>query len=151
VYSVEQDGNAGDVNSGEEISGELVVACGDCSEVLERIKEALDEVALTVEREVAMSLDVAVGFRRDHRGDASFGQGVDERVGIEGLVAEDGGRIDVLDEGLGAGEIGVLTRREHDMDRIAQGINEHMNLGGQSAARSADGLIAVFFGAPALC
>jgi hypothetical protein len=35
--------------------------------------------------------------------------------------------------------------------RISQGIDKGMDFGGQSAARSADGLFAVFFRAPALC
>jgi hypothetical protein len=45
----------------------------------------------------------------------------------------------------------ILARAEHHLDRIAEGVDEHMNLGGQSAAGSTDGLRAVFFWAPALC
>jgi hypothetical protein len=44
-----------------------------------------------------------------------------------------------------------LARCEHQLDGIAQGVDERMNLGGQSTARSADRLRAVFFRAPALC
>jgi len=44
-----------------------------------------------------------------------------------------------------------LTWREHHIDRIAERIDEDVNLGGQSAAGSADRLFAVFFRAPALC
>jgi hypothetical protein len=45
----------------------------------------------------------------------------------------------------------ILARAEHHLDRIAEGIDERVNLGGQSAAGSADGLRTVFFWAPALC
>jgi hypothetical protein len=45
----------------------------------------------------------------------------------------------------------VLAGRKHQFDRIAQSVDERMNLGRQSAARSADRLRAVFFRAPALC
>jgi hypothetical protein len=45
----------------------------------------------------------------------------------------------------------VLAGRKHEFDRIAQSVDERMNLGRQSAARSADRLRAVFFRAPALC
>ena len=38
----------------------------------------------------------------------------------------------------------ILPRRQHQAERIAQGINQHVNFGGQSSARSADGLRAVF-------
>jgi hypothetical protein len=45
----------------------------------------------------------------------------------------------------------ILARAEHHLDRIAEGVDERVNLGGQSAAGSTDGLRAVFFGGPALC
>jgi hypothetical protein len=44
-----------------------------------------------------------------------------------------------------------LARREHHVDRIAERIDQNVDFGGQSAARAADRLLAVFFRAPALC
>jgi hypothetical protein len=44
-----------------------------------------------------------------------------------------------------------LTGCEHKLHRIAQRIDERVDFGAQSAARSADRLFAVFFRAPALC
>jgi hypothetical protein len=44
-----------------------------------------------------------------------------------------------------------LARCEHQFDRVAQGIDERVKFGGQSAARSTDRLRTVFFRAPALC
>ena len=52
---------AGQLNSGEENFGELVVACGGGPKVLEFIEEAHDEVAFAVEREVAIALDLSIG------------------------------------------------------------------------------------------
>jgi hypothetical protein len=48
------------VNSGEEISREFIVACGDGSELLEFIEEAFDKIALAIEREGAGALCEAV-------------------------------------------------------------------------------------------
>jgi hypothetical protein len=45
----------------------------------------------------------------------------------------------------------VLSWRKHQLDGIAQRIDERVNLGAQSAARAADRLRTVFFAAPALC
>jgi hypothetical protein len=45
----------------------------------------------------------------------------------------------------------ILARVEHHPDGIAERIDERLNLGGQSAAGSADGLRTIFFWAPALC
>ena len=54
-------------------------------------------------------------------------------------------------ERFSASQIVILARAEHHLDRIAEGIDERVNFGGQSAAGSADGLRTVFFWAPALC
>jgi len=45
----------------------------------------------------------------------------------------------------------VLPWCQHQAARITQGIDERVDFGGQSSARSADRLRAVFFRAPALC
>jgi hypothetical protein len=44
-----------------------------------------------------------------------------------------------------------LPRREHQLDGIAKGVDERVDFGCQSAAGTADRLLAVFFRAPALC
>ena len=98
---------------GEEISGELVVACSDSSKVLELVEEALDEIALAVECEVAIPRVFAVGFRRDDWSDRLLGEGIDERVGIEGLVGNHGVGIGGINEVLCTSEIMSLAWREH--------------------------------------
>jgi hypothetical protein len=139
------------MNSGEEISGKFVVACGDGTKVFELVEEALDEVAFAIEREIAIPLGPAVGLRRDDRSDSPLGQGVDERIGVEGLVADQGIGIGIFDQRLGPSQIMGLTWREQQVDGIAESIDERVDFGGQSAAGAADRLRAVFFRAPALC
>ena len=78
-------------------------------------------------------------------------EGSHEGVGFGRLVGDQSAGIDGFDERLGASQIVILARAEHHLDRIAEGIDERVNFGGQSAAGSADGLRAVFFWAPALC
>ena len=139
------------MNSGKEISGKFVVACGDSAEVFELVEEALDEIAFAVERVVACPLHFAVGLWRDYRGDFVLGESLDQRIGVVGLIGEQGAWIGAVDQRLRAGQIVRLPRRKHQFDRIAQGIDQGMDFGGQSAAGSADRLLAVFFRAPALC
>ena len=74
-----------------------------------------------------------------------------QRISVVGLVAEQGLRIDAVEQRLRAGQIVGLSRREHQFDGIAERIDQGVDFGGQSAARSADRLRAVFFRAPALC
>ena len=135
----------------EKISGEFIVARGNGAKVLEFIEEALDEVAFTVKREVASPRDLAVGLRGNHRGDLPLGKGVDQRIGIVGLVADQSLWIDPSKQRLRASQIVGLTGREHHVDGIAERIDQDVDFGGQPAARSADRLLAVFLGAPALC
>jgi len=48
------------MKAGEEISGGLLVARCDCSKMLDRVEEALDDVAFAVEREVAIAFDFPI-------------------------------------------------------------------------------------------
>ena len=119
--------------------------------MFELVEEALDEIAFTVEGEVARARGFSVGFGGDDGGDRSIVEGGDEGVGVEGLVSDQSAGIDGFDQRFSTNEIVILARAEYDLDRIAKGVDERVNLGGQSAAGSADGLRAVFFWAPALC
>src|SRR6266550_9302190 len=69
------------------VSRKLVVTCGDGAEVLEQIEEALDQIAFTIECEVALPLDVSVGLGRNHRSDSTLGESFDERIGVISFVA----------------------------------------------------------------
>jgi hypothetical protein len=140
------------LNGGEEVACELVVACGDGSEVLELVEEPFDEVAFSVEGEVALARGDAIDLWRDDRGDAPRLQGQDQSVGVIGLVGQEGSRTDPGQQRLGLAKIGGLAGGQRDADRIAQSVDDDVDLGGQSASGTADGLVlAVFFRAPALC
>ena len=128
------------MDGGEENLGELVVTRGDGPEMFELVEKTLNEIAFAVEGEVARARGFSVGFGWDDRDDRSIVEGGDEGAGIDGF-----------DERLSASQIVILARAEHHLDRIAEGVDERVNLSGQSAAGSADGLRAVFFWAPALC
>ena len=90
-------------------------------------------------------------MRRNHRGDLPLGEDVDEGVAIICLVADQGRRIGIAKQRLSADKIVGLSWRKHQLDGVAQRIDERVNFGAQSAARSTDRLLAVFFRAPALC
>jgi len=114
------------------------------------IEEALDEVSFAVEREIAGPWHLRC-FWRNHRGDTSLGESVDQRICVVCLVAKQGLRVDAFEQGLRTSQVMSLSRRQHQFDGIAQGINEGVDFGRQSAAGSTDRLLAVFFCAPALC
>jgi hypothetical protein len=118
--------------------------------------------ALRVEGKITSPRCLAVGFRRNHGGDFALGattnwpeisspERIEQRVGVVRFVANQSLWISLLKQRLCASQIVGLPRREHQIDRIAEGIDKGVNFSGQSAAGSADRLLAVFFRAPALC
>ena len=139
------------MNSGEEISGEFIVARGAGAKVLELVEEALDEVAFAVEREVAVPRDLAIGFWGDHRTDLPPLESLDQQIGVVSLVPDQSPGIDVFDQRLCASQIVGLPGREPQLDGVAEGVDQRADFGRQSAPGSADRLLAVFFRAPALC
>ena len=145
LSSVEEDDSRDQLNCGEKICRQLVVSGRDGAKVLHLVEEALDEIALAVKREIAVPLGLAVGFWRDDRRYFPLREAIDEQISIVGLVCDQGVRIGVFNQVLGASQIVDLPCREHQVGGIAQGVDESMDFRGQSAARSTDRLVAVFF------
>ena len=148
---VEQDDSRDQLDGGKKISSKFIVACGNGSIVLDFVEKSLDEVAFAIEREITITLHLAVGLWRDHWSDCPLIERADQRIGVVSLVGEQRTRIGIFEQRLRTSQIMVLPWRQHQVDRIAQSVDQRMDFGGQSSARSADGLRAVFFRAPALC
>ena len=140
------------MQAGEEIARGFFVAGRDASELFEELKETLDEVAFGVEGEVAIASDLAVRLWRDDRLDGSHFEAFDEGVGVVAFVAEAGLRLHFSGEGFSLGDVVDLAASEAERQRIAESVDDHMDLGGRAAARAAYGLVETpFLRAPALC
>ena len=73
-------------------------------------------------------------------------------VGVEGFVGDQRVGLHVGQQLVGADQIVGLAAGQMEADRIAEGIDQGVDLGAQSAARAPDRLVlAGFFWAPALC
>lgn len=131
--------------------GEFVVARSDASELLDATEETLDQIAIFVEMPIERTRAEPIGTWRDHGLTALRGNLCDEDIRVVPLVGDDEACGLILDQRGGLVDIGDLSARENDPQRIAQGIDGHMQLGGQSAPRAADFLNARFFWAPAEC
>ena len=141
------------MDCGEEISGGLVVACGNGPELLELAVEILDEVSRLVKLCVMGALDFAVAFGWDHRRFSGCVQRLyDAFVGVECFVCQQSGGFHLRQQRIGAFQIMGLAWREQERERIAKGVDQGMNFGTQTAFAAPNRLIfAVFFLAPALC
>ena len=101
----EASGSEGDCR--EEVSGELVVACGDAAEVFELVEEALDEIALAIEFGIDGTLDLAVALGRDVRPRAVLGDDLEDGAGIVAAVGDGvAGRPDAVDQRRHGGLVG---------------------------------------------
>ena len=140
------------MEGGEEIARGFFVAGRDTSELFDKLKEALDQVALGVEGEVAIARDLTVRFWRNDRLDGAHVEALDEGVGVIALVAEEGFGRHFSREGFSLGDVVDLPASQAKRQRVAQGVDDHMDLGGGAAARAAYGLVETpFLRAPALC
>ncbi len=140
------------MQAGQEIACGFFVSGRDASELSDELKETLDEVAFGVKGVVAIARDLAIRFWRDDRLDRPDFEALDKAVGVVAFVAEEGFGLHFGREGLGLGDVVDLAAGEAERQRIAQGVDDHMDLGGQAAARAAYGLVeAPFLRAPALC
>lgn len=134
------------MNERQERFGEFVVARGNASELPDAAEEAFDQIAALVDMSVERARVESVRAKRNDSLTALCRDGLDEGIRVVALVGHDefGGLI--LDQRRGLLDIGDLTRGENDPQRITQGIDGHMQLGGQSAPRATDFLTACFFG-----
>lgn len=140
------------MDAGEKVPCGFFVARCDGTEVLDDVEETLDEIALGVEGKVAWTRDLAIGFGRDDRPDPAHAEMVDEAVAVVGLVSDHRRRLDLLRQRHGLGEVVSLTAGEAHDQRVAERIDDGVDLGCQSAARAPDRLVrSPLFRAPALC
>ena len=119
--------------------------------MLDFVPETLGEITLAVERKIAVSPLLTVFPWRDHWSDGSAIEHVDQRIRVVSLVTDKSTRIGSFEQRFRGRQIMRLPWRQHQVERIAQSIDEHVDFGAQSSARFADRLRAVFFRAPALC
>ena len=141
------------MDCGEEVSGGLIVAGGNCSVLFELAIEVFHEMAGFVHFLVVGALDLSIALRRDHGSFSCRKQGLDDtQIGIESLVCQQDIGLHSRQQRVGAFQIVGLPCGEQERQRIAQRIDKRMNLGAQAAFAAPDRLLfAVFFCAPALC
>ena len=143
---------ADQVKSSEIVSGSLFIAGGDAAKVLDDIEEPLDEIALAIERKIAVPFDLAVGFRRDHRFDGTPFQVFDEAVAVVALVAEERCGLDLSRKCLCLRDVVCLSSSQAEREGISQGVDDGIYFRRQATARAAYGLVLPpFLRAPALC
>src|SRR3982751_5069924 len=153
MSSIEPDERGGEVNAGQEASCGLVVAGGNGPELLELGKEVLDQMPGLVEVFVEGARRLAAFARWDDRRLAGVSQRLEyPLVGIERFVGDERLGLKLRQQGIGSGQIVLLTAGEMKAGRIAERIDQRVDLGGQPALAATNRLVRPsFLGAPAAC
>lgn len=130
------------MNSGQEISGELVVSGGDATEVLEPTKAALDDVSAFIGSLVeGMDYD-AVRFVGDDRLGAATYDFAAKVVAVIPFVAEERAHGRRERQNIWRRrDIGILAWCQMQDDRPAERIAQRMDFCRAAASRAADCLI----------
>ena len=148
MSSIKQNDGRGQLNSGEEVSCRFVVTGSESPKLLELAEEILDEMARLVHLLVIAALDFAIGLGRDHQGLACCKQGFDHTfVSIENFVCQQRIRLHLRQQRIIAFQIMCLTGCQEEGKRIAQGVDQRIDFGAQSAFATPILVFTVFFGA----
>lgn len=124
------------------VAGQLVVAGGDTTEILEAIEGGLDAPAFAVAALVVADLPLAAALAWDDRRDALSPQVGSEPIGVVALV---GGQAtdptgSLSEHGWGGGNVAGVARRQQEDAGAAEDIGEDVDLGRLAPARRADAL-----------
>ena len=140
------------MKSSEKIAHGFLITGGDAAKMLDGVEKPLDEVAFAVEREVAVPIDLAVGFWWDHRLDGARCEAGDEAIAVVSLVGEEGIGLGLGSQGFGLRDVVNLAAGEAEYERISHGIDDGMDFRRETAARAPYGLVETpILRAPALC
>ena len=114
-------------------------------------KKAFYEVAMFVLMLVERALFEPIRAWRNDGGSADLLNVRNQSVGIVGFVRNYRSRIQSFEQRGGLLAVVHLPCGQSPPRHQSQSLDQRMYLGGQSAARAAKRLFAVFFGAPAAC
>ena len=119
--------------------------------MLEQAEEALDSIATLVDLPINRSLLLSIGFGRDDGDCSHFVDGGKQFVGIVGFVGEHFLSIYRAEKTLRVRAIVLVAASKLEVNEIAEGVRQYVDLGRTTAARSSNSLRSLFFFAPEPC
>ena len=130
------------MNSGQKITGELVISRGDAPEVLEPAKAAFDDISAFVGAFVEAMDDDTVRFIGDYGLGATTNDFAAKLVAIIPFVGEEHAHGWRERQDIGSrSDIGILAWSQMQDDRPAERIAQRMDFCRAASARAADCLI----------
>ena len=132
---MQPDAYGGELEGGEEVFGELVVAGRDPAKMFDLVEEALDEIARLIEIFAEADRVLAIGFGRDVSPCAAFGHRLAQSVGVVAFVGDQHRVFRQIGDQLGrAGDVAGLAGSQFELDRPPVLVDERMDFGGEPAS-----------------
>ena len=120
--------------------------------MFELAEEALDLIALAVDRRVDGALDLTITLGGDMGLSASGSDQVEDGLGVVAAVSDERAcRRQAVDELGDRRLVRCLSSGQHDPERQAVLVHQGVDLGAQSSTRTADGVIRAPLFPPAAC
>ena len=145
----QQDASGDEMDEGEIAARQFLEAGEDAAVMLHEAEQVLDLVPLPVEMPVGRALVAAGGFGRDHRQSSARRHGLQDGVGVIGLVGDHRCGRETVEQGQGLRGVALLPGGQAEGQRVAQAVGETMQLAREAAARAAKRLLTLDFFAPA--
>src|SRR5215472_8797444 len=139
------------MNKPKEVPGRLLVPRGDPPVLLEQVDEPLDLLPLLVQMLVIIARHFPVLLGRDHRLRPLPPRRLNDRIAVERLVGDERPRPVPSHQRLGPGDVRLLAPRQDELDRVAQGVDEDVDLGAEPAFGTAERLVPLPPFSPAAC
>jgi hypothetical protein len=139
------------MNKCQEVPGRLLVSRRHPPRLLDQVDEPLDLLALFVQVLILITRHLPMLLGRDYCLGTLPLRRLHDGVAVVGLVGDERIRLMPRDQGLSLRDVRLLTGRQDEFDRVPQRIDRDVDLGAESAAGTAEGLVVLppFF--PAAC
>jgi len=147
--SAKPDQNADKVQKAEIRLIHLVEARKDTSKMLELVDQALHQMAFPIQPAVVFAQHFGTLVRRNDRFNTALQQIVDKMGCRIASISDQSFKVKPFQQVLGLGDVVPLACGQAKTQRVPQPIHRHMDFGGEAASATPQGLLTVFFSAPA--
>lgn len=152
LINTEPQSHRGELDHGEEVFGQFVVAGGNPAEVLQLGEEALDQVPLAVEPSAEVRFCSAVGLWRDVGERPFLAERRPDAIRVVGLVRQhDCPSANMIEQTVGGLAIMALPGGQAQPDRAALPVDDRVDFGREATSGATETMISIPLFAVAAC
>jgi hypothetical protein len=123
-----------EINKAEEILRCLLKTRKDAAKVLELVEPALNQMPLFVQMSIQFTGVLAIGARGNHGDCSALLNGRNQCIGVVAFVGNHMGRLPVVEQGFGLGNVADLASGQDKGQGSSQSIHQRMELAAKAAS-----------------